>query len=293
MLKNHTFLSRIAVLFLGMTLLVSTSSLTEAAYKEESQPAMVQTGMDMQGAEMICKAELETEFIALDDWWNIMRPQMDDIEITVASNKTEETKETEEDMIVTAFGVMDEILLPTEKDSVEEAQKKEAPKKKETKKKDAKKKADILDESLTGGRKVTLLDPVELSAHELDCLQRIVQAEAGNQDIMGKLLVANVVLNRYRSEKFPNSIEKIVTQTHNGSHGLVYQFTPAKPGGNFYTITPDKVTKEAVARAVAGEDYSEGALYFASRRAANKTHMSWFDRKLTRLFQYGNHEFYM
>lgn len=270
MLKNHTLISRIAVLFLGMTLLVSTSSLTEAAFYEEEQTAS-QMNVDMQGAEMIRKAQLEAEFIALDDWWNMIRPEMDEIEVAVTSTETEEN---EDDMIVTAMGFEEELLLPDQEEAVT-------------------KEMDILDASLTGGRKVTMAEPTELSAHELNCLERIVQSEAGNQDIMGRILVANVVLNRYHSERFPDTIEKVVTQTHQGTYGLVYQFTPAKPGGNFYTITPDEVTKEAVARAVAGEDYSEGALYFASRKAANKNHMSWFDRKLTRLFQHGNHEFYM
>ena len=34
-------------------------------------------------------------------------------------------------------------------------------------------------------------------------LQRIVEAEAGDQDIRGRRLVANVILNRVRSSKFP------------------------------------------------------------------------------------------
>ena len=150
-----------------------------------------------------------------------------------------------------------------------------------------------LDESRTAGRTLKKRKEISLSARELDCLQRIVQAEAGNEDIMGKLLVANVVLNRYRSEKFPDSIEEIVTQTSYGAYGLVYQFTPTRPGGGYWSAVPSEETKEAVERALNGEDYSEGALYFASRSGANPSHMSWFDRKLTWLFKHGNHEFYV
>ena len=58
----------------------------------------------------------------------------------------------------------------------------------------------------------------------------------------------------------------------------------------FVDVTEETI--EAVERALNGEDYSEGALYFAARRYANSNHMSWFDRNLTKLFRHGNHEFY-
>lgn len=41
-------------------------------------------------------------------------------------------------------------------------------------------------------------------------LQRIVEAEAGDQDIRGRRLVANVILNRVRSSKFPDTIREVV-----------------------------------------------------------------------------------
>ena len=41
-------------------------------------------------------------------------------------------------------------------------------------------------------------------------LEKIVQAEAGNQDHQGKLLVANVILNRVKNEKFPSTIREVV-----------------------------------------------------------------------------------
>lgn len=47
---------------------------------------------------------------------------------------------------------------------------------------------------------------------EMAMLAQLVQAEAGNQDLMGKRLVADVVLNRVDSERFPNTIEEVIFQ---------------------------------------------------------------------------------
>ena len=51
-------------------------------------------------------------------------------------------------------------------------------------------------------------------------------------------------------------------------------------------------TRHAVARALEGEDISQGALYFAARKYADPEKMKWFDSELTFLFQHGGHEFF-
>lgn len=128
---------------------------------------------------------------------------------------------------------------------------------------------------------------IRISESDRSILERLVQAEAGNQDIKGKMLVANVVINRIRSSRFPNSIKGVIFQ-HSGSS---YQFSPAK-SGSIYSVRVTSSTKKAVDRALKGEDYSKGALFFVARRAANPNSLSWFDRKLTRLFTHGGHTFY-
>lgn len=47
---------------------------------------------------------------------------------------------------------------------------------------------------------------------EMAMIAQLVQAEAGNQDLHGKRLVADVVLNRVDSERFPNTIEEVIFQ---------------------------------------------------------------------------------
>ena len=128
----------------------------------------------------------------------------------------------------------------------------------------------------------------QLSAQDYDSLLRIVEAEAGGEDADGKLLVANVVLNLVNSDKFPDTVTEVVMQREDG----VAQFSPTVDG-RFQSVTVSEETYEAVQRALYGEDISQGALYFCAREKADSSNMKWFDQKLTKLFSYGNHEFFL
>lgn len=114
-------------------------------------------------------------------------------------------------------------------------------------------------------------------------LVRIVEAEVGDNDVYGKKIVANVVLNRVKSEKFPNNITDVIFQKR--------QFSPIADG-RYYKVKISKTSIEAVNLALLGEDNSEGALYFMDRRYASKKNIRWFDAKLKYLFYYGGHEYF-
>jgi len=118
-------------------------------------------------------------------------------------------------------------------------------------------------------------------------LLRIVEAEASGEDETGKLLVANVVLNRVKDEEFPNTITEVIFQKNKG----VTQFSPVA-NGRFWKVEISEETVSAVNRALAGEDVSGGALYFAARKYAEVDNMRWFDGKLDYLFTHGEHEFF-
>lgn len=135
----------------------------------------------------------------------------------------------------------------------------------------------------TGEITASIGDAVKVSNEEYQALQRIVEAEAGNQDEIGRILVANVVLNRVKSDIYPDSILENIFR-HSGD---TYQFEPVK-NGTYYTVTVSEKTKECVDRALAGEDYSQGALYFTRQTSEN----SWFNTTLTLLFVHGAHYFY-
>ena len=53
---------------------------------------------------------------------------------------------------------------------------------------------------------------LNLDEQEYQVLLRIVEAEAGGEDTIGKMLVANVVMNRVRSEIFPATVTGVVYQ---------------------------------------------------------------------------------
>ncbi|MCH5253042.1 MAG: cell wall hydrolase [Lachnospiraceae bacterium] len=114
-------------------------------------------------------------------------------------------------------------------------------------------------------------------------LERIVEAEAGDQDMKGRMLVANVILNRMRSKHFPNTVKGVVFAPR--------QFSPVS-NGSYYRVHVSGRTRQAVKKALQGEDASKGALYFMCRSASSARNISWFDRDLTRLFSHGCHEFF-
>lgn len=128
---------------------------------------------------------------------------------------------------------------------------------------------------------------IKVTQSEYDNLLRLVEAEAGGEDLIGKMLVANVVLNRVEDKHFPNSINEVIFQTNKG----VAQFSPISDG-RFYTIKVSNETIEAVNLVLQGEDNSRGALYFAARKLASEENMRWFDEKLNSLFVHGGHEFF-
>lgn len=127
----------------------------------------------------------------------------------------------------------------------------------------------------------------DISEEDYQVLLRIVEAEAGGEDLEGKMLVAGVVLNRVASEDFPDSVKEVVFQRVNGT----VQFSPVY-SGRYDRVCISEETVDAVERVLNGEDITEGALYFAARRYADSSKMRWFDEKLTYLFTHGGHEFF-
>lgn len=146
----------------------------------------------------------------------------------------------------------------------------------------------LIGQTIEASVQVTERQPViSYTEKDYEALIRIVEAEAGICDMKGRILVANVVINRVKDKAFPNNIKDVVYQRT----GRTYQFSPVKSG----RIHRVKVTEEtilAVEAALYGTDYSEGALFFAGRAKSNPNSMSWFDRKLDFLFEHDGHEFF-
>ena len=150
----------------------------------------------------------------------------------------------------------------------------------------------LLNNSASGQRvvKVSFMERdyvMDITNEDYENLLRIVEAEAGCEDRTGKLLVANVILNRVMDKQFPDTVTDVIFQQQDG----VCQFSPIRDG-RFYSVKVSDETIEAVDAALYGEDPSDGALYFMARAYADKEKAAWFDRNLTKLFSYGGHEFF-
>lgn len=117
----------------------------------------------------------------------------------------------------------------------------------------------------------------DITVEDYECLSRIVMAEAGNQGEKGMILVANVVINRMK--KFQMTIPQVVFQAG--------QFMPTWDGAYESVVVTD-AARIAAKKALNGVDYSNGAMYFCTKKAVN----TFFRTKLTFLFQYKDHLFY-
>ena len=137
-------------------------------------------------------------------------------------------------------------------------------------------------------RSITLAEnPTLMSDEDYDTLLRIVEAEAGSEDIKGRVLVANVIMNRVKNDDFPGTVTEVVWDNSDG----VPQFSPTYDG-RINEVTVSDETREAVKQALKGTDYSEGALFFIQKSAAEVHNVKWFEKDLKKLFKYGVHEFY-
>ena len=122
-----------------------------------------------------------------------------------------------------------------------------------------------------------------LTVEDYNNLLRIVEAEVGDNDVYGRTIVANVVLNRVRSSHFENTITEVIF-----SKG---QFSPIRDK-RFFKVKVSEATIKGVNNALMGEDYSRGALYFMDRAYSSSHAVGWFDSSLTYLFSYGGHEYF-
>lgn len=93
---------------------------------------------------------------------------------------------------------------------------------------------------------------VALTAAERDLLAQLVRAEGEGEPYVGKVAIAAVVLNRVRSDKFPNTVAGVIYQPR--------QFEPVANGRIYRPATAEDY--RAVDDALRGWDPTGGAVYF-------------------------------
>ena len=97
----------------------------------------------------------------------------------------------------------------------------------------------------------------EITAEERELLARVVYAESNTETLEGQIAVAQVVLNRVRSESFPDTVSEVIYQER--------QFSTAPILGS---VVPNETNYEAVDAAFETEVVPYEVLYF-SRGAEN------------------------
>ena len=122
-------------------------------------------------------------------------------------------------------------------------------------------------------------EAVSVSARELECLTKVILYEAGAESRAGQVAVAQVVLNRMRSGRFPSSICGVVYQR--GQFSAIRSFNPPRNArwNRAMALARDVLDGH---EAVVGE-----ALYFHATRVRPA-----FVRSRTRVATIGNHVFY-
>lgn len=116
---------------------------------------------------------------------------------------------------------------------------------------------------------------------DLSCMAGAIYFEAKGEPLAGQLAVAEVILNRTRSGRFPKSICSVVTQR--GQFSFVRQ-------GRVPAVAPNSQyqTAVAVARVALGDKWdspASDAMYFHARRVAP----GWSRKTVATI---GNHVFY-
>lgn len=97
----------------------------------------------------------------------------------------------------------------------------------------------------------------EMKQDELELLAACVEAEAGNQSLLGKRLVVDVILNRSEDPNFPDSVQEVIEQ--DGQFAVVRN-------GSIQTVSPTEDTWNAVYAELTGLRASEDVLYFRTER---------------------------
>ncbi|HEX8643462.1 MAG TPA: cell wall hydrolase [Allosphingosinicella sp.] len=115
---------------------------------------------------------------------------------------------------------------------------------------------------------------------ELSCLAKVILYEAGSEPRAGQIAVAQVVMNRVRSPRFPNSICSVIYQR--GQFASIRSFSPPRDGRWRRALALAREVRSGSAAPVVGN-----ALYFHATRVRPA-----FARNHRRVAQIGGHIFY-
>ena len=120
------------------------------------------------------------------------------------------------------------------------------------------------------------------SYEDLYWLSRIISAEARGEPFVGQLAVGTVVINRTRSDYYPDTIYKVIFDKVGGT-----QFTPASTGSVYREPTESSVI--AAKLCLEGFSLDDGILFFFNSSIASG---SWITANREYTMTVGQHDFY-
>lgn len=118
---------------------------------------------------------------------------------------------------------------------------------------------------------------------EVFWLARIITAEAKGESLLGQIAVGDVILNRVRSQSFPNTIYGVIFDRKWG-----VQFSPVADGTVYNT--PTYTATLAAKICLEGTSLSDNAMYFLNPKTAQS---SWIVQNRKYAYTIGNHYFFL
>lgn len=131
----------------------------------------------------------------------------------------------------------------------------------------------------TGGAKAPV---ASYNEEDLYWLARVISAESRGESLLGQIAVGNVVLNRVKSDIFPDTIKGVVFDTRDG-----VQFEPTSIGTIYDPPTDTSVL--AAKMCLEGADVVGGCMYFFAPALSKGT---WIVKNCTYYTTIGCHRFY-
>lgn len=117
---------------------------------------------------------------------------------------------------------------------------------------------------------------------EVYWLSKIISAESSGETLLGQIAVGDVILNRVKSNQFPNTIYGVIFDRKWG-----VQFSPTADGRIYNS--PTYTATLAAKICLEGVSLSDNAIYFLNPRAASS---NWIVKNRNYLYTIGNHDFY-
>ena len=142
------------------------------------------------------------------------------------------------------------------------------------------------DSALSPVEKVTVASSsYSVTPEEFRMLCCVIQREVANLGEYHKKIIANVILNRVKSNRFPDTISEVLHQKNQFPTIVNYYDT---------TFEPDETTIKAVTEVLSGQcpDLSKGALSFYNPKYTSKKSAEWFEENLEYLYTIDCHRFF-